>query len=118
MKPLEMQPTYDQRLFWIEQFLDSSFKHLDKIHGKPGTNAHLISTKRHNLKTIESFKKEAQKKISDLQTEIQRLHIINKSLEGADIQTIKNSRKLNVNEKEALRQESITNLKRKSPHLF
>lgn len=118
MSVLENRSDFEQRLFWLDHFLDASFQQIERQWGKPGTNNNLLTQKKFNLNLIKKFKYSALKEISTLKNKINEYENKNKQHQGAPIGDILNKSSMSDNQKESLRLDSINKAKTTQPKLF
>lgn len=104
--------------YWIEKFITESLVKIDEMLKARTGNAHILSLKKHNIKTIENFKNETIAYIEKLENEIENLKNPKNIKAGASLQDIPRWEITTRNQKEALRMESISHLQETRPELF
>ena len=104
--------------YWIEKFITESLIKVDEMLQARTGNAHILSLKKHNIKTIENFKNETIAYIEKLENEIENLKNPKNIKAGASLQDIPRWEITTQNQKEAMRMDSINDLKLRKPELF
>jgi len=108
---------FDQ-IFWMEKFIkDNTAKINEKLESRK-ENAHLLSLKLSNMKTIENFKTATIAYIEELENELEKLQNPHNLKTGATTLNTPNWHFLTEREKEQVRTISISNLQVSNPELF
>lgn len=109
---------FEESKVWIKKFIQESFIKIDEKLKERSMNAHLLSLKQHNIKTIDIFVRDAELYIAELEKKVKEYEKTTSSQTFTNQIEYPKYDKLNPRHREAIRTISINNAQEKWPELF
>lgn len=109
---------FEESELWLNRFITDSRIQIDEKLKSRTMNAHLLSLKQHNLKTIENYMKDTKNYIQELERKIEKLERHEATLTPSTVLNAPTFWKQPELEKERIRAVSISILQENRPELF